>query len=1055
MNSHSHGFTIIKMKFAHISDIHWRGLTRHDEYKRAFSRAFAELKTLQPDVIVITGDIVHSKTQGISPELIDHLTWWFNAMIDICDVHVILGNHDGNLMNAQRQDAISPIINAINDSRIHLYKQSGVYKCAPGFNFCVYSIFDEQGWTNVAPVKGDVNIALYHGAVVGSTTDAGWALDGEIDVTFFKQYDFVFLGDIHKHQALETRNGKPWIAYPGSTIMQDYGETPGKGYLLWDIQSRDSFNVEFKLVEHDREFRTIEWAGTLQDTLKIAKKLPRGTRVRIKSSSLIPQTEVRQLTTELVTMHGASEVVFKDEYISSAAAPVDKEVAEKQDLRDPDVIVDLFKKFYGDSDFKSEQIESVKELIVKYLARIVQEDSTPRNTRWHLKELSFDNLFGYGEDNYIDFRRLNGITGIFGPNRIGKSSIIGSLLYTLYNGSDRGSIKNLHLINSRKNYCRSKLTFDVDGKNYGVERQSVRHENRAGVQHAVTHLNLYESDDEGKPTLDLNGEQRTDTERSLRLLVGSSEDVMMTGIAAQGDMNRFIEAGSSYRDQVMSRFLDLLIFEKMAQYAKEDSSGIRAQMKNAPDRDWTALIVSKKDELQRHASEIVRTEAILKEKRSQLEALRIQLATSNASNIITQADVDRSKENVDELRETIEKSKPKLEKAVFKSTELTEKLTEVQARIAEIPVDELQKQKAAIYALKDRISELRQSYEKEKQILFSQEKSVKRLNDVPCGDLFPTCKYISDSHADKQKIEKQKTLVECLLSDVSNVEADAALINVDLIESELSRYTSLLKLESSRNLELVKLNQVIADSRREILRLENKLMNAEVELADFLSRVVEDDDSVELKRNINDLQKQIDQLDSLRVKAASRKGSLQTEIVQLVEEKAKFTKLKADWYLFEIFIQAMSKRGIPAQIIQTQLPLINSEISRILQGVVDYTLRFEKDEESNSTEIYIDYGDSKRLIELGSGMEKMISSLAIRVALQNASSLPRPDFLILDEGFGTLDESNIEACNRLLVSLKRWFRNIIVISHIDGVKDVTDNIVEITRIDKDSCVKMT
>ena len=75
-------------------------------------------------------------------------------------------------------------------------------------------------------------------------------------------------------------------------------------------------------------------------------------------------------------------------------------------------------------------------------------------------------------------------------------------------------------------------------------------------------------------------------------------------------------------------------------------------------------------------------------------------------------------------------------------------------------------------------------------------------------------------------------------------------------------------------------------------------------------------------------------------------------------------------------------------------------------------------------DIYINYGDSKRIIELASGMEKMMASLAIRVALINVSSLSKTNMLIIDEGFGTLDETNLEACNRLLVSLKKWFKNI-------------------------------
>ena len=56
-----------RIKIIHIGDIHWRGLSRHEEYKKVFSRLFRQAKKLKPDVIYVGGDIVHSKTQGISP----------------------------------------------------------------------------------------------------------------------------------------------------------------------------------------------------------------------------------------------------------------------------------------------------------------------------------------------------------------------------------------------------------------------------------------------------------------------------------------------------------------------------------------------------------------------------------------------------------------------------------------------------------------------------------------------------------------------------------------------------------------------------------------------------------------------------------------------------------------------------------------------------------------------------------------------------------------------------------------------------------------------------
>ena len=106
----------MKYKFAHFADIHWRGLSRHEEYQRSFSKAFDHLREESVDAIFIVGDIVHSKTQGISPELIDSLCWWFREMGDIAPTYVTLGNHDGLILNKNREDAISPIIRALKSS---------------------------------------------------------------------------------------------------------------------------------------------------------------------------------------------------------------------------------------------------------------------------------------------------------------------------------------------------------------------------------------------------------------------------------------------------------------------------------------------------------------------------------------------------------------------------------------------------------------------------------------------------------------------------------------------------------------------------------------------------------------------------------------------------------------------------------------------------------------------------------------------------------------------------------------------------------------------------
>ena len=189
----------------------------------------------------------------------------------------------------------------------------------------------------------------------------------------------------------------------------------------------------------------------------------------------------------------------------------------------------------------------------------------------------------------------------------------------------------------------------------------------------------------------------------------------------------------------------------------------------------------------------------------------------------------------------------------------------------------------------------------------------------------------------------------------------------------------------------------------------------------------------------------IDSLETQMLSIASTLGRLDEK---LSNNTSQISSLKNTLDKFEILTlleNAFSKKGIPQNIIAKNLPQINSEISKILSGISGFTVEIECDD-SSSIEIYINYGDRRRIIELGSGMEKMIASIAIRVALTNVSSLPKSDMLIIDEGFGVLDESNLEACARLLQNLKNYFRKIMIISHVDAIKDIVDNVLSIDSI---------
>ncbi len=1043
----------MSFKCVHISDIHWRGLTRHEEYKESFLAFFKKIEELNPDVIYIGGDIVHSKTQGISPELIDCLCWWFEGMAKIAPTHIILGNHDGLLHNKHRQDAISPIIKALDNDNLFLYKNSGTYPTGiEGYNWCVFSCFDEENWNTVKPSDGQVNIALFHGGVWGSLTDIDWEIEGEVDVDFFKQYDFAFLGDIHKLQYLDDEKR---IAYPGSSIQQNYGEDPGKGFLFWEIDDKNSYKSTFYEIPHSRPFVTVPWAGSVRETLKIAEKSPKGARFRVKTDVPIPQAEIKHLHSSLKEVCKATEIVFKHD-IKTESNVIKTNDGEffKDDLRDHKTHQSLMRSYYKDLDLTDDEWQRLDDLVFKYVHAASKSDLA-RNIKWSVKNLKFDNTFSYGKGNIVNFENLGGITGLFGKNRSGKSSIPGTLMFTLFNTTDRGPISNLHIINMRKGHCAGQVEISANGKMYRIERQAVRHENRKGKVSATTHLNLSEIDIDGNVIKDLNGEQRRETEKTLRSIVGTADDFLLTSMASQGEMNTFIKNRATQRKAILTKFLDLNVFDDMLCLAKDESSEAKMMLKGVPDRDWDLVIQEKSEMHQQKIKERDELESKIADLRVHLQELNISLATHKDKDMVTRADVENQEKILENAQQELDDTENKIEICQKDLDDYQSKVKTIQTVKNQFPIEDLKERLIAQKDLEKSLIDLQHVHETEKTLLKNQKKSVKKLEEVPCGDDFPMCKYIKESHQNKKKLNEQSQKVETLVDQVRAAKKSLNVLMKEDLQIKIQKYNTVLEKESKLKLELSnqKLFYNTLDTSRG--RLKSSVEDAERSLRDMRLRVSDSEVAEEVskaKRELNKLNSRINALDSKRLRVSEAVGHLSSEIKNLRDEKEKYRDLVEKWKTYDLFINAVSKKGIPLQIMSSQLPIINEEISKILQGVVGFTVELEANESSNDMNIYINYGDSKRIIECASGMEKMMSSLAIRVALINVSSLPKTDLLVIDEGFGALDDMNIESCSRLLDSLKKWFRNILIISHVDAVKDTVDNVLDITQKEKDSIV---
>lgn len=1039
------------MRFAHFGDVHFRPLVRHDEYKQIFEEFFAQAKSLKLDHIVVAGDIVHEKTQRITPEIIDVLVWWFTKLAEICPVHLILGNHDGNLKNDKRQDAISPILTALGNKNIFLYKESGNYSVGEDFSFCAFSPFDEEGWKDLKPQEGKINIALFHGSVQGAVTDIGHALDGEVEPKFFDGFDFSMLGDIHKHQFLDEEKR---IAYSGSTIQQDFGESINRhGFLVWDIKDKDDFSVRHYELTNIFPFVTIPWKGDIKSTIEESEDYPNKSRFRIYNSEQLSQKDIAGINNELKRKKLSETIVYK--FDKKKAGSFQEEITEefRRNLRDPFTIVKLLKDFLGKDTFDNDQWESIEGIVKSYTKAFTGDDLVNRGTVWSPHKIEFTNLMQYGEDNMVNFANLDGIAGIFGPNRYGKSTIVAAITYALFGKLDREINQNHNhgIVNFRRVQCSCKLYFTVSGKNYMVYRTTSRVEKPDGRSGAKNDVWFYEMDSDWQESIPLHDIKGTETDKIIRKMVGTIDDFKLTALASQRKMESFIEEKSTERKNHLARFRDLQPLQELHSKAKENLKDAKAVLKSLTPIDWGTEIASLLCEKEDLSKDIGQTDKLLSILRDTLQEKSRELKNKDVDSvIITKEEVEGQKKIVNALEESIDDIVEKISDTRTKKKEFQKSLDSLVVKKLAIPIDEIKGKLIKKIELEKTIARLKEKVKFEIRFLEQKEKTVSKLKIVPCGDQYPTCHYIKDAHEEKENINPQKALIKSIETDMQKCEA---LIVDDDYEGQIKEYDNLIHYEITYIKKLASINIEKIESRLETAK--EKLSSSMEKLTYLESNVSEldlDDEVSSLKKKVFFIKSEISDYDIKKMKFAMSIGKIDSKIEKYKEEQERFEEINENFRIFEQLTFAFGKKGIPNHIIRRDLPHVNSEIKEVLRGVFTFDIELEVEEESDKLEIYIDYGDSRRPIELGSGMEQCIASIAIRVGLLNASSLPKPNILILDEPFNHLDDGQIDGVIRMIDSLKKWFKTIYIISHKESVKDMADHLLDIQKKGKDSYI---
>ena len=1039
-------------KVYHLADLHIRNLKRHKEYREVFNKFLKQVKSdkIEDSLIYIGGDIAHAKTE-MSPELVQEISWFLTECAKLREVVLITGNHDCNLNNNYRLDVLTPIIENLDNPRIHYLRDTGVYPIH-NLTFCVYSIMDNQkNWPDGKDVKGENTICLFHGPVNDSTTDIGYTVSSNSFTSdMFDGFDMVMMGDIHKRQTI----GGGHIAYCGSMIQQNHGETLDRhGYLLWDIPTRTFTEHD---IHNDYGFYTLDVNnGIVPDVTDMPKK----PRLRVRISNTDP-SQIKRAITQIKKKYKVQEftVTRMDTLSKRKVGDFDNKLAIGN-VRDVEFQNELIKDYLERQYLADDNtIDKIQQINRDINTKLTDDDVTP-NIQWIPQSFEFTNMFSYGEDNKVDFTKTKGIVGIFAPNASGKSSLFDALSFCVYDKTSRTYIAK-NILNNRKTNFRCKLHFTIDEVDYHIERRAklINHGRNLKVD-----VDFYKVEDGF--TTSLNGEQRKDTNKNIIQYLGKYEDFVLTALSLQGNNALFIDKSQSERKEILAQFMGVDIFDKLYGLAGDENRDNASLIRKFKSDDFTTRLADIENNLKSDRvdyKELENEQSLVKDKEEVLNkkiiSLNEKIVKLNADSGVTIEELEKRKGILDKKINTISTNKDSIQDRITHREELQIQLDEILDKFDEEVLSE------KIKSLKEEQANLNNINREKEKINIKLESLYERKEHLDshkyneeCDICMENSKSILETKVDvESKIKDSETQLQ--LFNQKYLDTDVKIKSLEPYSNEWKNFKEAKEKEDKIDREISGLINKLSTTETEEYKISTQITQQEQLIKEYYKNEKQIKKNKEIREEIVDVRSDLDKVKQIIKNNNTDILSLNGKISALQNQKEtiedrinEVTELEETHNLFEYYLNSLGRDGVSYELIQKALPMIEGEINNILGQIVDFGMQLEMD--GKSINAFIVYDDQKWGLEMCSGMERFISGLAIRIALINVCNLPRPNFLVIDEGFGTLDNENLQSLYMLFAYLKTQFEFVMIISHIDSMRDAVDTIVEIKKVNGFSNVK--
>ncbi len=1057
-------------KIYHISDIHIRRYDRHVEYDIVFNNLYNYLnKQIELNhsngIIVITGDVLHAK-DNLTPDCVIKCYKFLKSLSEIMPVILIAGNHDMVESNKHIKDSLDSILTERSIENLYYFKNSGIYKYG-NIIFGVSSLLDNKFITandinnqyeNHIDSHNTILIGLYHGPIGQCSTAVGVVLHGDKQIDDFIGYDYVLLGDIHKFQYMNNKNFNKRIAYASSLISQNFAETDiYHGCLVWDLVNKTS---EYVIIDNPYRHMMMDIiTGVVVvdsqeidiNKLGVKYSLPSNAKIRLnivdtdKDISDRIKKKIKKIYPN-VTFY--ETFINKNEIINTQQYQINYN--------------DLLNGFIN--KLTEEETIECKQLFNKKLQDI-NLDSDKQLCLWSLIDIEFSNLFAYGENNKLDFTKLpmNDIVGLFAPNSHGKSSLIDIILFSLYDNFSRNAYSKhrtipSYIVNKKKKTFETKMRFKLGGDIYTVHKKGIlKGKNNSKTGMAIS-FDIYDFKKQtNNDILFITRKDRFETQLEINKIIGSYDDFCLTTLFLQNKEKNFYDMTSSDRKFFLYNMFNLDKFEKIYDIFKNDEkySKIRKdeneiKLKNIDidniieEKDSRIKIKKKLNKNIDYINSIKQN--IVKKKNKYIKLLNNVEINDNINYNYNINDLEWLNRNL-QLCDMIINNTEFINNQSINSKLICSNFTQLMYNINCInytpnDINKVIKTLSSYNKITvDKNYELyKNNLSLKTQLEYKLELVNKQIDINQINNKCPVClkrKEIYDSYiVEKNNLTIQlKQLTEILLINWEDIWNDYNnCINIynsyrkSLCNDIINHYTIMDELYA---------------------RKRNTIYDDIVKYIDYLKINIKYINNREIISKIKELDIKIDKIDN---KLTIYNKQLNDTLYELAIYETKFNtylELKEEFRInnklhniYNALKKACHINGIPSKIISTRLNDIEERVNQLISQFINKKINVLLD--GNNITVHIK-DSSDMIVNILGGMEMFIINIAFKIALANVSVIPKNKMLIIDEGVSVLDKHHIEKFDKIAQFLNSNYNNVILISHIDSLKDFISEYINIHK----------